>query len=342
MVGNASLRPGGTGNVVGRNWLSWNAITTTTSDYTITINTASGGTAQLWLGGVPLGASFTTGGAVTRTARLPKGVHGLRLQGIMGSFALQNISLAIPGAPAAPAITTISDGSGTKTIEWGAVAGATGYTIRWGTDSGIYLFSADVPSGTSKILTGLTHDQTYYVVVSAYNAIGLSLPSPEVGSTALVDGLSGHLARWDFGGTTGNDATASPSSSTSRLDIVSLSRGPGLRLSGYGLAYTADSFAYQQPAILVRPRPPERSRVATTRSSPSRPIPAPRYRSAVCFMRLIGKTPRLTLQRLASLTASTAVHTRLPRSPARPAQVAVPRSLPPCPASPPCKTSLSP
>ena len=246
VVGNASLRSGGIGNVVARNWLSWNAISTATSDYTITINTASGGTAQLWLGGVPLGASFTTGGAVTRTARLPKGTHGIRLQGISGNFSLTNISLAIPGAPAAPAITTITDGSGSKTIEWGAVAGATGYIVRWGIDSGIYLESADVPSGTTKTLTGLSHDQTYYIVVSAYNAIGLSLPSPEIGTTALVDGLSGHLARWDFGGATGNEATAPPSSSTSRLDIVNLSRGPGLRLSGYGLAYTSDSFAYQQ------------------------------------------------------------------------------------------------
>ena len=141
-------------------------------------------------------------------------MHGLRLQGISGSFALTNIALAIPGAPAAPAITTITDSSGAKTVEWGAVAGATGYTIRWGTDSGIYLESADVPSGTTKTLAGLSHDQTYYIVVNAYNAIGLSLPSPEVGTTALVDGQSGHLARWDFAGATGNEATASPTAST--------------------------------------------------------------------------------------------------------------------------------
>lgn len=246
VIGNASLLPGGTGNVVGRNWLSWNAITTTTDDYTITINTGAGGTAQLWVDGVPLGASFTTGNAVTRTIRLVKGVHGIRLQGIAGNFALQSINFAIPGAPAAPVITTITDGSGTKTVEWGAVAGATGYTIRWGTDSGIYLESADVPIGTSKLLTGLTHDLTYYIVVSAYNATGLSLPSAEVGSTALVDGLSGHLARWDFAGSTGNEVDPAPSSSTSRIITTGLARGPGLRLSGYGLGLTADSFAYQQ------------------------------------------------------------------------------------------------
>jgi hypothetical protein len=248
-VGNASLLPGGTGDVVGRNWLSWNAITTTTDDYTITINTGTGGTAQLWVDGVPLGASFTTGSAVTRTIRLVKGVHGVRLQGIAGNFALQSINFAIPGAPGAPGapvITTITDGSGTKTVEWGAVAGATGYTIRWGTDSGIYLESADVPGGTSKVLTSLTHDLTYYIVVSAYNATGLSMPSAEVGSTALVEGLSGHLARWDFVGNTGNEVAPPPSSSTSRIITTGLERGPGLRLSDYGLGLTADSFAYQQ------------------------------------------------------------------------------------------------
>jgi hypothetical protein len=244
--GNAALSNGGTGDISGRNWVSWNVITTTTDTYTITLNTATGGSAQLLVDGVALGDVFTTGGATTRSIVLTKGIHGIRLQGISGSFALQSIALAIPGAPAAPSITTITDGSGSKIIEWAAVSGATGYLIRWGTESGVYVQSSDVTSGTTKTLTDLAHDQTYYFTITAYNIVGLGMPSPEVGSTALVDGLSGHLARWEFSGATGNEATMPPASSTSRLVIGNLARGPGLNLSSYALTYTADSFAYQE------------------------------------------------------------------------------------------------
>ncbi|HAT10267.1 MAG TPA: hypothetical protein DCS97_06680, partial [Planctomycetes bacterium] len=234
----------GNGSLMGREWVAWNVISTTTSTYAITLKTTAGGTAQLWVDGLPLDAPFATGSDITRTASLTKGIHGLRLQALDGTSAVMSITVSIPGAPAAPAITTIVDGSGTKTVQWGAVTGATGYIVRWGTDLGIYTNSSAFQTGTSMTLKELIHDQTYHFIVTACNAVGLSLPSADVGSTALVDGKPGRLACWDFAGATGNEATMPPSSSTSRLVISGLKRGPGLMLSSYKLDYTKDSFAF--------------------------------------------------------------------------------------------------
>jgi fibronectin type 3 domain-containing protein len=88
-------------------------------------------------------------------------------------------------APTNPASLT-STASGTQAnLNWGAVAGATTYTIKRSTTSGgPYTVIATDVLGTSFTDTGLTNGVTYYYVVSAVNNSGTSTGSAEASATA--------------------------------------------------------------------------------------------------------------------------------------------------------------
>jgi uncharacterized repeat protein (TIGR02543 family) len=252
-VANASLKENVTvnGDLTGRGWLSWNIISARTTTYTITADTTTGGTAQLSLDGVPLDAAFATGQPFTKTITLTKGMHCIRLNDMGSNFTLSQVTVAIVGAPNLPVIASVTDSSGSLNVTWNPVDGATGYTIRWGSEPNRYGFSATVGTVTSYVITGLAHDTTYYVVVYADNSAGSSLPSPEEGRTALIDGQIGHLVSWNFDGDTGTVSSHPPTAKSSRLTVTNLVYGPGLRSSDYGVTYSADSFAYQRAESLM-------------------------------------------------------------------------------------------
>src|SRR5688572_12667211 len=62
----------------------------------------------------------------------------------------------------------------TVTLAWDASAGATGYTVRWGTALGSYPNTADAGNNTTFNISGLTAGGTYWTVVQAYNSSGVS------------------------------------------------------------------------------------------------------------------------------------------------------------------------
>ena len=63
--------------------------------------------------------------------------------------------------------------AGTISLAWDPVAGATGYRVYYGTQSGVYTQSTQV-SGSSANLGNLQDCTTWYVAVKAYNAVGES------------------------------------------------------------------------------------------------------------------------------------------------------------------------
>jgi hypothetical protein len=65
-------------------------------------------------------------------------------------------------------------GNGTIGIAWDPVAGATGYRVYYGTESGQYGGILDVGNSTDVVVNGLDDCTTYYASVKAYNAQGES------------------------------------------------------------------------------------------------------------------------------------------------------------------------
>jgi len=80
-----------------------------------------------------------------------------------------DVSLLPAVALNVPELGLIQTGDTEVKLNWGAVIDATGYKIKYGTVSGIYGTINDVGNVTSKIITGLTNDTTYYFAVMAYN-----------------------------------------------------------------------------------------------------------------------------------------------------------------------------
>jgi hypothetical protein len=72
-------------------------------------------------------------------------------------------------APAAVSAQTTS-----VTLGWDPSAGATGYTVKWGTALGSYPNTANAGNNTTFVITGLTPGATYWTVVQAYDGTQVS------------------------------------------------------------------------------------------------------------------------------------------------------------------------
>ncbi len=112
-------------------------------------------------------------------------------------------------APAAPTGLAAVAGNAQVALSWNAVSGATTYTIRRGTASGVYTtISAGNVNGTSYTDTGLTNGTTYYYVVAAANGIVTSSGSNEVSATPANTTTAIQAWRQSNFGTTSNTGNA--------------------------------------------------------------------------------------------------------------------------------------
>ena len=92
-----------------------------------------------------------------------------------GTTGYSNQLSAMPIDPSAPVLNTaISPGPGQMTLSWTAVAGATSYSVKYGTQSGVYGTPVGVGNVTSYAIMGLTNGTYYNFVVTATNAGGTS------------------------------------------------------------------------------------------------------------------------------------------------------------------------
>ncbi|GBF72299.1 hypothetical protein PA598K_00539 [Paenibacillus sp. 598K] len=104
---------------------------------------------------------------------------------------------------AAPQASGSAAGSSALSLTWAAVDGATGYTVRYGTTSGVYSAAIDARDTHGQTLSGLQPSQRYYVVVEAYNGYGELSVSAEL-QLSTTSGSTGPII--DYGGT-GNTGT---------------------------------------------------------------------------------------------------------------------------------------
>jgi autotransporter-associated beta strand protein len=122
--------------------------------------------------------------------------------GATNSAEVNATTLTAPPAPASLTATAVL--SGAINLSWPASAGATSYNIKRATFSGgPYTVIATGVTSTGYTNTGLYGLVNYYYVVSAVNANGESLNSPE--ASALVPAILWHAganSNWDIGVTT--------------------------------------------------------------------------------------------------------------------------------------------
>ncbi len=104
-----------------------------------------------------------------------------------GGVSANSIATVVP-APLAPVSLSAIAGDSQVTLSWTSVAGATGYYLFSGTNSGgeDTVVAANY-AGTSFTNTGLINGTTYYYVVASTNANGLSPNSPEASATPDVN-----------------------------------------------------------------------------------------------------------------------------------------------------------
>ncbi len=88
--------------------------------------------------------------------------------------------------PAIPGELQATPGDGQVALSWNPVAGATSYTVSYGTASGSYTTTVPAGSGTSVTVPGLANGTPYYFVVAAANGAGPSGNSSEISATPVA------------------------------------------------------------------------------------------------------------------------------------------------------------
>jgi hypothetical protein len=87
-----------------------------------------------------------------------------------GESAYSTQKSALPlAAPGVPQLSSVTAGDLQAIMQWAPVSGATGYLVKYGTNSGSYDTTLDVGNITNKSITGLINNVTYYFAVVAYN-----------------------------------------------------------------------------------------------------------------------------------------------------------------------------
>ncbi|MDG0793335.1 hypothetical protein OMP38_22670 [Cohnella ginsengisoli] len=109
------------------------------------------------------------------------GIGAGKAPGLFGYFILSHHPLA------APAIRGTAMTGGKVSLAWTEAAGATGYTLKYGTASRNYTDTVELGDTTSLEVEGLSIGTTYYFAIESYDAYGVSELSDELLLTPLAD-----------------------------------------------------------------------------------------------------------------------------------------------------------
>jgi fibronectin type 3 domain-containing protein len=162
--------------------LNWGS-SANASSYTVSYGTVNGGPYPTVLTGINNTSDTITG--------LTNGVpyyFVVTAVNSVGASPNSTQATATPIAPpAAPTNFTASGGNGQAVLNWAASAGATSYTISYGTtQGGPYPTVLTGVTGTNDTITGLTNGTTYYFVVSAVDSAGAGANSTEANTTPVA------------------------------------------------------------------------------------------------------------------------------------------------------------
>lgn len=179
-------QPTGLGVVTGNGFVKifWSPSSGATS-YTVSRGITSGGPYTAIA--TPTGAPYTDSG-VTNGTTYYYVVSATDAAGTSPNSA--EISATPIAPPLPPTGLTATAGNAQVVLSWTASAGATSYIVGQGIKSGGPYTVVSTPTSTTYTDTGLTNGTTYYYVVGAVNASGISANSNEVSATpvgAVVD-----------------------------------------------------------------------------------------------------------------------------------------------------------
>lgn len=120
---------------------------------------------------------------ILRLVRIGAGL--ITVAALISLSGCNNFSLGSGDKPASPTGLSLTPGDGTISVAWSPVADALSYNIRWSNISGLTSANSTqvLDAANPYTLTGLTNGTTYYVVVTAVNAAGQSLPSAVASAT---------------------------------------------------------------------------------------------------------------------------------------------------------------
>ena len=167
--------------------LSWEAVTGATS-YAVRRGTSSGSYSSVTGASNLTATSFTNTGLTNGTTYY----YVVTARNAAGTSSYSPEAEATPYTsppPDAPSYLSATAGNGQVDLSWGAVTGATSYTLKRSTSSGgsyTNVTGAVNTAATSFTNTGLTNGTTYYYVVTAKNAVGTSPNSMEASATPDV------------------------------------------------------------------------------------------------------------------------------------------------------------
>ncbi|GEM_PF-1953218 len=100
-----------------------------------------------------------------------------------GTSGLSNEVAFLVAAPEVPLLDVVHPLSERVKVEWESVPFANGYTLKYGTQPGVYDHEIDAGNVTGYVVRNLSNDTDYYFSVVAYNGMGESNLSNEMQST---------------------------------------------------------------------------------------------------------------------------------------------------------------
>jgi fibronectin type 3 domain-containing protein len=172
--------------------LTWDAMSDATS-YTILRGTSAGALTAY--------ASGVTSNAFTDLTAGAGTTYYYAVRGVNASGVSSNSTVVSAMGLGAFNSTLVSAYNNTVTLSWAASTGASNYTVKYGTASGVY--STTLTNQTSPLtISGLTNETTYYFLVTANNSNGSANAQVELKATPwLYPNLSINNTTLNQGGT---------------------------------------------------------------------------------------------------------------------------------------------